>query len=542
MVGTRSATLPPPCNNIVKFSPTFTTLPMKVNSKSKTLKKRVTTKSVNKPELETVKEQNENTKTPTSSSVNEEAVKNPKRNSQAKTDKYFDDTSEPDKHDLTDADNTQDSELLEVLSDDSIRELRDEVITLCNAPEIAKKRNPETVKAIRAIEYAKFVMIRSTRTPASVRREVEGMLEAVRLALLELEARLQHAEAKNEVLEHIKDYLPANTTAKHTQANRACTLTQNEERHRVNKPPVTFAEAVKKATSTLIIKSSEDRVPEEVEKQVLGKTKAHQNNIKRVNRIRNGVSIHCDSAKDAQALKRTLLEDEETKVSLQVKEAGLKKKKVMIFSIPEDVTPEQIGKKLVNTLGITGPEYTDNIIQIGTYRNGRGGLNHCPVLLPEPLANALLKRRTVCLGLKNCPVRNFVQITRCHRCMGLDHIAANCELPQRCSICSGEHSYRECMGRRENCALCEQYNTNNRQFQNTPRDTAHAANSGSCWVYNTLLKIRQIEMDQGKKTLTKGVEVLKGTKTIVSYSGRTKILTRNEENSTIQQQRKNRRR
>lgn len=544
MVGTRSS-LPPPCNSTTKTSPNFTKLQAKTNAKGK-LPTKVTPKlkAAFKPILNPVREKNETPSTSTPSSVNAEAnKKETNRNTKTKMNPdSVEQKSEQGQIELTDAETTQDSEILEVLSDESVQELRDEVIKLCDAPEIAKKRKLETVRAIRAIEYAKLILARSTRTPASVRHEVVGMLEVIENTVLELEAKVQHAEGKNEVLEHIKDYLPPRSDVNQTQANRATTSTRDEESNIMNKPPVTYSQAVAKATSTLIIKGSEDRVSEEIEKQVLEKTQTHQNKIKRVHRIRNGVSIHCDSATDAQALKRTLQNDEEAKMTLQVKEAGLRKKKVMIFSIPERVTPDQIGNKLATTLGITGPNYTDNIIQIGTIIYGREGLLHCPVLLPEPLANALLKRRSVCLGMKNCPVRNFVQVTRCHRCMGLDHIAVNCTSEQRCSICSGEHSYKDCTGRRENCLLCEKYNENNRQFQNTPRDTAHAANSGSCWVYNTLLKIRQIEMDEGKRTLTKGIEVLNGLKTIVNYTGKPKILTRRENNTKIQQQGKNRRR
>lgn len=432
------------------------------------------------------------------------------------------------------ADHTQQiADINTILHDPADQLLREEVMALCKAPEIAKKRHQATEKAIRAIEYAKVVMIRSTRTPAAIRREVNKMMEVITNSLMELEANLHHAEAKAEVLEHITDNLKSNPPdCQQTQnANRATNEETYEEDETPTKAPVNLARAIRSATSTIIVKGSQDRDPHEVEQQVLEATQQHQSNVTQVRRIRNGVSIRCENATHAQALKTTLTADENASTTLDIREASLKKKKLMIFNIPEQITHQDIKLKLVKLLGIFGNSFDSNLVQLSTFRQGRSRHNHCPVTLPEALASHLLQKKVICLGMKNCPVKNFITIIRCHRCQGLDHMANECPNNMRCSICSGEHSYQQCPGKRECCALCVAYNTQARPT--APKDTQHTVNSGSCWVYGTLLQIRQIEMDLGKKNLTKGIEVVKGQVTIRTF-GKTVSIFRTGKNDETQ--------
>lgn len=116
---------------------------------------------------------------------------------------------------------------------------------------------------------------------------------------------------------------------------------------------------------------------------------------------------------------------------------------------------------------------------------------HIPVTLPEPLTDHLFKKKTVCLGFKECSVKDFVTIQRCHRCLGFDHVAAQCGNTQGCSICAGEHSYKDCNSKRKECAMCIFYNSANRRWRRAHKPTDHSVHSGHCWVYNTLLQIRQ---------------------------------------------------
>lgn len=126
---------------------------------------------------------------------------------------------------------------------------------------------------------------------------------------------------------------------------------------------------------------------------------------------------------------------------------------------------------------------------MGTWLPG-GVRKHQPVLLPEPLADHLLRAKTVCLGLKDCPVKPFISGTRCHKCLEYDHVAAYCKGTQRCTVCSGEHLYSECNKQRPRCYACTKYNEVNKSWLRTSKDKEHPANSGVCWVRLQLLQVR----------------------------------------------------
>lgn len=85
---------------------------------------------------------------------------------------------------------------------------------------------------------------------------------------------------------------------------------------------------MKAATATIIIQTTEARTAEEVEKQVLNYFKDHHGIVKSVQKIRNGVNIACESAKDAQELKKIITEDLEAREALEDKNASLRKKEI----------------------------------------------------------------------------------------------------------------------------------------------------------------------------------------------------------------------
>lgn len=87
-----------------------------------------------------------------------------------------------------------------------------------------------------------------------------------------------------------------------------------------------YAEVVKAAASTIIIREKADRTTEEVRQQVLIHSKDHHGNAKNVRKIRNEVKIMRESDKAARELKKTITEDQEVNKALEIKNASLRKK------------------------------------------------------------------------------------------------------------------------------------------------------------------------------------------------------------------------
>lgn len=128
----------------------------------------------------------------------------------------------------------------------------------------------------------------------------------------------------------------------------------------------------------------------------------------------------------------------------------------------------------------------------------REGRKHQPVLLPEPLTDHLLGARSICLGVKDSPIKLFISVTRCHRYLEYDQVAANCRGLQRCTLSSGTYVYTEYRSesKRKCCYVCRKYNEENKTWVRTPKNTNHAANSGKCTTHRTLLRDRQLQSER----------------------------------------------
>lgn len=216
------------------------------------------------------------------------------------------------------------------------------------------------------------------------------------------------------------------------------------------KPPATYAQAVRNATATVIIQDTEERTSEEVERQVTGTLQEHLG-MNRVTRIRNGVKTVCENAEEATKVKEALAEEHADSDNLKINTAHLKKKKIIIFHVPASVTPGTIKAKIETSLGIDPTKEREDLIQLLKLLQARQDRKHIPVTLLEPLADYLLKRRTVCLGLKECPVKKYVTI---QRCCDFDHVAVNCQQRQVCPFCAEDHKYDECPKRKRECIMC----------------------------------------------------------------------------------------
>lgn len=194
---------------------------------------------------------------------------------------------------------------------------------------------------------------------------------------------VRHAEAKNEVLENIGN----NQTKQMIEELEDEEVKGKEnEKKQATKPPAYYREAVKDATSTIIIQVKEDRNAE-VEQQVRSHVKEHHGNVKRVRKISNWVKLVCESAKDAQKLKRVITEDCD---ALNIRNESLRKERVIILNIPRWVAEEQVLDKIERILGINRKEFTEDVIKLLKPKEAKNERKHIPVIFPEPLMDHLL--------------------------------------------------------------------------------------------------------------------------------------------------------
>lgn len=416
-----------------------------------------------------------------------------------------------------------------VLQDTEVTRLKGDLITLCDIPDGTKRRSLELERAMMAISYIKMIQSKSTKIPVSTCKAIDQALQVVINSLTEIELRATHAEAKAEALEIVTETRVTQPTEKETSTLPAQKATKKTS------VAHTYAQAVTAATATVIIQATEERTAEEVEQQITN-TVENKEGVRSVKRIRNGIKIICENATEATRIKEALAENEESSSGLNVKTANLRKKRIIIFHVPESTEPATIKHKICRELGIDKEQNEDKIQLLKSLRAPAGRM-HIPVTLPEPLADHLLKERTICLGLRECPIKNYVTIQRCHKCQGFDHVAHECKQSQYCSICAGTHKYEDCPKKRKRCIICTTFNEWNKEHLPAQIPIDHTAHDGQCRVYRKLLKIRQIELEQGKTKLTTGNDVLNDKITINTIRGVTRVHRRSQEELNNRQQR-----
>lgn len=92
----------------------------------------------------------------------------------------------------------------------------------------------------------------------------------------------------------------------------------------------------------------------------------------------------------------------------------------------------------------------------------------------------ILDEKKLYVGWDACMAYEDLNIRRCYKCWGFNHVAAKCSSDQhRCSKCSGNHHFKDCTSAEEKCAACiDAAHTLHLQI-----DTKHAATSLQCPTY-----------------------------------------------------------
>lgn len=392
----------------------------------------------------------------------------------------------------------------EILADPKVTQLKTQLREMCDIPDMGKMRTVTMDRAMTAIQLITIIQRRTTRIPTEVNKELDTAVKVIMESIAELEARVIHAEAKLTVYEEMK--MSGQFTTAQNQPNEA-RQTSNENAKTTSR---SYAAAVQNATTTVIIQSR-NRNTAEVRRQLNKRTKDYENKIEKVQAIRNGVKITMKNAEEAENLKRNIAQDEDANTNLRIQSAGIRKKRVIIFNVPDQVSEATVKQKLWSTLSLNSiNDIREDIVQLLRPIRASNEVRHIPVTLPESLAAHLMKMKSLTFGFQECRIQNYVTVLRCYRCLQFDHIAKDCaQNIDFCSLCGDQHNYKNCSNERRRCRVCVLHNEALRRDGKQTGPIDHSTNSPSCKVYRTLLLIRQIEAEQNKSKFTAGDDVIK---------------------------------
>lgn len=103
----------------------------------------------------------------------------------------------------------------------------------------------------------------------------------------------------------------------------------------------------------------------------------------------------------------------------------------------------------------------------------------------------LIDAQKVFIGWDTCSVSEDLNIRRCYKCWGFNHVASNCSVTlQRCPKCTGNHHQNECDSDDEKCAVC----CDAVSKYNMKIDTNHTVFSSDCpsYVHRVALQHKNI--------------------------------------------------
>lgn len=161
-----------------------------------------------------------------------------------------------------------------------------------------------------------------------------------------------------------------------------------------------------------------------------------------------------------------------------------KTQRLIIFSIPQEITEEEIKAAINKKLN---RETETKIIK----KSQKSEFFHCTIELDINSASHLLSTRKLLLHFHSCPIRRYISLPRCYRCQGLGHFANQCNPNKeaRCENCAGTHDSRSCTLKEEEekhkCYNCIIQNQNT----NTNYKINHKSSCNSCPTY--LKKIKE---------------------------------------------------
>lgn len=101
-------------------------------------------------------------------------------------------------------------------------------------------------------------------------------------------------------------------------------------------------------------------------------TSEHHEGVRKLRRIENGLKLICEDEHKALKIKETININKEASEAVKVRKGNIRRKKVMIFHVPEYVTKQQITQKIKKTTEL-GDQTSEDAVILHGHLVARGG-------------------------------------------------------------------------------------------------------------------------------------------------------------------------
>jgi hypothetical protein len=208
--------------------------------------------------------------------------------------------------------------------------------------------------------------------------------------------------------------------------------------------------------------------------------------------LKNGrIQIETGSKEEIEILTKYI--NEKCKGTLQAKILTLRRPKLVIYNVPEDISVENIEA----TMQVQNPELnlkTGDINAKFLYRTRRNTQNL--VMEVGPQTRTLLLHTKIKLGWLICNVGDYLVTNQCYNCSKYNHRHRECRGTITCPLCTGNHSLKDCSVNSQNykCINCLNFN---KQNKNANINDNHSALDRNCPSLKAVLEKYKQNTDYG---------------------------------------------
>lgn len=178
--------------------------------------------------------------------------------------------------------------------------------------------------------------------------------------------------------------------------------------------------------------------------------------------------MECKSETD-----RDILEKELSKLrTLNVGRPRKKLPTLLLSFVPKEVEDADIKHTILQQNNLIHLE--DSILHTKFTKRTFEDSRHVIVEVNPGLRRELLALKKIKIQWCMCRVEDFVAVNRCLKCLGFGHTARFCQKQQKCSLCAGEHYWKDSSTKHLICCSnCTKANTYIHE-ENKKTDTNHS--------------------------------------------------------------------
>lgn len=246
------------------------------------------------------------------------------------------------------------------------------------------------------------------------------------------------------------------------------------------KTNVTYADKLKEVSGpvVLIMPKDQNQKSDETKKVLKSKINPSENKISGIRKAANGaVVVECKDMVSGKNL------ETEAKNSMgenyEVQMPKRRNPKIKICGMTEKLSADEIIVRMINQNDFLNKDDDFKVVHISEIKKGNKLEQYQAILETKPVTyNKLMTNEKVYIKWDRCFVNEYVQITRCFKCLGFNHHAAACTKNKACRNCGGEHEAVNCSSVGSKCVNCLWYVKN---FKMT-MDVNHHPFSSECEV------------------------------------------------------------